>query len=187
MLFRTRRCYCSHARLCELFSSCKTFVPELPSALAGRALECSCFLIRYPVSLRRRRPNERCENESTRKENQSSAFATSGDSRDPIAANRKRERKIICVRFVLRVVFVKARRTLFKSWEDGARVVGSLDPLKDLISFKRPLKKVKQEDLSDTGYGVDQHLVPFAHVPTVDVIVRALRDGQHVVLIHLFG
>lgn len=50
-----------------------------------------------------------------------------------------------------------------------------------------PLKKVKREDLSDTGYGVDQNLVPFAHVPTVDVIVRALRDGQHVVLIHLFG
>ena len=41
--------------------------------------------------------------------------------------------------------------------------------------------------LSDTGYGVDQHLVPFGNVPTVEVIVRALRDGQHVVLIHLFG
>ena len=92
------------------------------------------------------------------------------------------------MRFVLRVVFVKARRTLFKSWEVGAGALWGVSDPQRLPSFKRPLKKIKQEeDLSDTSYGVDQNLVPFAHVPTVDVIVRALRDGQHVVLIHLFG
>ena len=30
---------------------------------------------------------------------------------------------------------------------------------------------------SDTGYGLDQHFIPFGKVPAVDVIVRARRDG----------
>ena len=190
MLFRTRHCYCSHARLCELFPSCKTFVPELPSALAlvrRPALECSFFLLRYLFvvgdPMRDAKTNRR-EKKTPKAALYLPIYITGFYSRNPISC--KNEKGRLRVRFVLRVVFVKARRTLFKSREDGARVVGSF--LKDFISsFKRPLKKVKREDLSDTGYGVDQNLVPFAHVPTVDVIVRALRDGQHVVLIHLFG
>jgi hypothetical protein len=30
---------------------------------------------------------------------------------------------------------------------------------------------------SDTGYGLDQHFIPFGKFPSVDVIVRARRDG----------
>ena len=61
-----------------------------------------------------------------RKENQSSAQSF---LKNPISCKNEKEKGRLRVRFVLRVVFVKARRTLFKSWEDGARVVGSFDPL----------------------------------------------------------
>ena len=50
------------------------------ASICSRSRSSSCvgvFMFFTPVSLRRRRPNERCENESTRKENpQSSALST---------------------------------------------------------------------------------------------------------------
>jgi len=94
-----------------------------------------------PVSGISWRPNERCENESTQKENQSALSIYIHRGARLVKSNRcknEKEKGRLHVR-VLCVVFVKARRTLFKSWAEDERALWGVSSLD--LSFKRPLKK----------------------------------------------